>query len=44
MNHAAIGGFTGTLGAQLQSSEMSALGEEALFPKTKSTSNGIFLV
>jgi len=44
LKHADILGLTGTIGVQLQNSDLSALGEEALFPKTKSESVGVFVV
>jgi iron complex outermembrane recepter protein len=44
LTHAPFGGVTGTWGVQIQSSDMSALGEEALFPKTKSRNTGFFVV
>jgi iron complex outermembrane receptor protein len=44
LGHGAIGGVTGTLGLQLQDRDMSALGSEALFPKTRSRAAGVFIV
>src|SRR5258706_6260219 len=44
LRHGALAGITGTLGLQVQGSDMSALGAEALFPKTKSKTTGVFVV
>jgi iron complex outermembrane receptor protein len=44
LGHGAIGGVTGTIGLQLQNRDMSALGDEALFPKTRSRATGVFIV
>lgn len=42
--HAAVAGLTGTVGVQVQDQDLSALGEEALFPRTRSRSQGFFAV
>lgn len=39
-----LGGVTGTLGVQFQDQDLSALGEESLFPRTRSRGTGVFLV
>lgn len=42
--HGPFFGATGTVGLQLQDRELSALGDEALFPKTRSRAAGLFVV
>ena len=42
--HAAFGGWTGTVGLQHQDRKLSALGEEAIIPRTKSRATGVFVV
>jgi iron complex outermembrane receptor protein len=44
LTHAPLFGLKGTVGLQLQDRELSALGDEALFPKTKSKATGVFVV
>jgi iron complex outermembrane receptor protein len=44
MQHSPIAGLKGALGLQFQTRDFSALGEEAIVPKTKSRASGIFLV
>ncbi|MGX2040397.1 TonB-dependent receptor [Methylocaldum sp. MU1018] len=42
--HKSIGPWRGTVGAQVQSSEFSAVGEEAVVPKSNISSHGFFAV
>jgi iron complex outermembrane receptor protein len=42
--HAAWSGVNGTFGLQLQDRDLSATGEESVFPKTRSKAAGIFVV
>lgn len=44
LTHAPLAGWTGVLGVQLEDKTVSALGAEAILPRTRSTSNGLFLV
>jgi iron complex outermembrane receptor protein len=44
LQHAPVAGLKGALGLQLQARDFSALGEEAIVPKTKSRASGVFLV
>jgi len=44
LRHAAWGAMKGTVGAQFQDQDMSALGDEAVFPKTRSKGAGAFVV
>jgi iron complex outermembrane receptor protein len=44
LTHAPLGGWTGVLGLQLEDKTLSALGEEAILPRTRSKSTGVFLV
>ena len=42
--HSPVANWQGTLGAQFRYRRVSALGEEAIIPETRSTATGIFLV
>jgi iron complex outermembrane receptor protein len=44
LTHAPIGGWTGVLGLQTDRKTISALGEEAILPRTRNRSRGLFLV
>lgn len=44
LTHAPLGGWTGVLGLQTESKTISALGEEAIIPRTRNRSHGLFLV
>jgi len=44
LTHAKLGGWTGVLGLQTENKTLSALGEEAIIPRTVSRSRGLFLV
>jgi iron complex outermembrane receptor protein len=44
MTHAPLAGWTGVLGVQLDRRTVSALGEEAVIPKTDTRAGGLFLV
>src|SRR5688572_1107988 len=44
LKHSAMGPFTGTFGVHLQEQKISALGEEAVIPKTRGKGAGVFLV
>jgi iron complex outermembrane receptor protein len=44
LNHGALAGVTGTVGAQFQDRKLAALGEEALIPETRTRAAGIFIV
>lgn len=44
LTHAPIGGWTGVLGLQTENRTISALGEEAIIPRTRNRSRGLFLV
>lgn len=44
LTHAPLAGWTGVLGLQAENKVISALGEEAIVPRTRSRSRGLFLV
>jgi iron complex outermembrane receptor protein len=44
LTHAPLSGVTGTFGVQVQDRDLSALGAEALFPRTRSKAAGLFVV
>lgn len=44
LQHSAFAGIQGAIGVQFQDRDFSALGEEAIIPKTRSRSSGIFAV
>ena len=44
LTHAPLAGWTGVLGVQLENKTISALGEEAIIPRTRNKSSGLFLV
>jgi iron complex outermembrane receptor protein len=44
LTHVPLAGITGTIGVQVQDSDLSALGEEAVFPKTRSKATGVFVI
>jgi iron complex outermembrane receptor protein len=44
LTHAPLAGWTGVLGLQTESKTISALGAEAIIPRTRSGSSGVFLV
>jgi iron complex outermembrane receptor protein len=44
LTHVPIAGWTGVLGLQTENKTLSALGEEAIIPRTRSKSQGLFLV
>ena len=44
LTHAPLGGWTGVLGLQTENKTVSALGEEAILPRTRNRSRGLFLV
>lgn len=44
VRHAALAGWKGTLGAQLQDREQSAIGEEAILPRTRARERAFFVV
>jgi iron complex outermembrane receptor protein len=44
LTHAPLAGWTGVLGLQSESKTVSALGEEAIIPRTRSRSSGLFIV
>ncbi|MFY9315638.1 MAG: TonB-dependent receptor [Burkholderiales bacterium] len=44
LTHAPLAGWTGVLGLQLEKKDVSALGEEAIIPRTRQRSQGLFLV
>jgi iron complex outermembrane receptor protein len=44
LTHAPLAGWTGVLGVQTEKKTVSALGEEAIIPRTHSVTQGLFLV
>jgi iron complex outermembrane receptor protein len=44
LTHAPLAGWRGVLGLQTESKTVSALGEEAILPRTRSRSQGLFMV
>jgi iron complex outermembrane receptor protein len=44
LTHAPLAGWTGVLGLQTENKTISALGEEAIIPRTRNRSQGLFLV